>query len=146
MNEQGMQNCKRSETPLPPLDPGLEQLTYRVVGCGIEVHRALGPGFLESVYAESLAFALGDQGITFVREVRVGVVFKGRMVGIHRLDLLVDDQLVVELKAVERLAPVHFAQVRSYLRATHLRAGLLLNFEAATLEIRRILNPLAARG
>ena len=140
--EQRMQNRERGERDLPPLPPALERLTYDVVGCGIAVHRALGPGFLESVYAESMAMALGDARLPYAREVPVGVEFKGRPVGSHRLDLIVSDVLVVELKAVERLAPIHFAQVRSYLRATRLRAGLLLNFESPTLEIRRILNPL----
>ena len=142
-DELRMQNRKRGERSLPPLSPALEQLTHRVVGCGIEVHRSLGPGFLESVYAEALAMALSDAALPFARELTIGVEFKGRPVGSHRLDLLVADVLVVELKAVERFAPVHFAQVRSYLRATRLRAGLLLNFESPTLEVRRILNPLA---
>ena len=141
--EPRMRNRESGERSLPPLSEALERLTYEVVGCAIEVHRSLGPGFLESVYAESLAIALADRGLPYARELTVGVEFKGRPVGSHRLDLLVADALVVELKAVERLAPVHFAQVRSYLRATHLRAGLLFNFEAPTVEVRRILNPLA---
>lgn len=141
--EQRMQNGERSERELPPLSPALQTLTHVTLGCAIEVHRSLGPGFLESVYAEAFTCALSDARIPFQREVPVAVEFKGRIVGHHRLDLLVGDALVVELKAIERLAPVHFAQVRSYLRATRLRAGLLLNFEAPRLEIRRILNPLA---
>lgn len=87
--------------------------------------------------------ALSDAGLPFGREVSVSVAYKGRSVGIHRLDLVVAGALVVELKAVEHLAPVHFAQVRSYLRATELRAGLLLNFESPILQVRRILNPFA---
>src|SRR5688500_17787973 len=136
-----MQNRRSGRTLPAELSPALNQLTGRIIGCAIEVHRALGPGFLESLYAEALARALGEAAIPHARELRVGVEFRGHPIGEHRLDLLVGDQVVVELKAVEALARVHYAQVRSYLRATHLRVGLLLNFEAATLEIRRILNP-----
>jgi GxxExxY protein len=123
------------------LSPSLNALTGRVIGCAIEVHRSLGPGFLEALYAEALVMALTTASVRFQRELRVGVSFRGVPIGEHRLDLLVEDQVVVELKAVEQLARVHYAQVRSYLRATDLRVGLLLNFEAATLEVRRILNP-----
>jgi GxxExxY protein len=96
---------------------------------------------LESLYGEALAIALAKTGLQFARELRVGVTFQGRPIGEHRLDLLVEERVVVELKAVEGLARVHYAQVRSYLRATSLRVGLLLNFESPTLEVRRILNP-----
>ena len=136
-----MQNCRTGRTLREELSPALNALTGRVIGCAIEVHRILGPGFLESLYAEALASNLAASGLPHSREVRVAVAFKGRPIGEHRLDLLVDDRVVVELKAVEALARVHYAQVRSYLRATGLRVGLLLNFDAATLEIRRILNP-----
>lgn len=136
-----MQNCGRGRTPRAELSPELNQLTERVIGCAIAVHRALGPGFLEAIYAESLAIALFAADVPYAREVRIEVRFGGKPVGDHRLDLLVDDRVVVELKAVETLARTHYAQVRSYLRATDLRVGLLLNFDAAVLEIRRILNP-----
>jgi GxxExxY protein len=136
-----MQKGRSGRTLHEELSPELDALTGRVIGCAIAVHRALGAGFLESIYAEALAVALSDAGIPFAREIRVGVTFRGRPIGEHRLDLLIQDRVVVELKAVESLARVHFAQVRSYLRATGLRVGLLLNFEAPTLEVRRILNP-----
>ncbi|MBW8771983.1 MAG: GxxExxY protein [Gemmatimonadetes bacterium] len=123
------------------MSPSLNALTGRVIGCAIEVHRALGPGFLESLYGEALTHALSEASARYRRELRVGVSFRGAPIGDHRLDLLVEDQVVVELKAVEQLARVHYAQVRSYLRATDLRVGLLLNFESPTLEVRRILNP-----
>lgn len=136
-----MQNCGRGRTPRAELSPELNQLTERIIGCAIAVHRAPGPGFLEAIYAESLAIALFAADVPYAREVRIEVRFGGKPVGDHRLDLLVDDRVVVELKAVETLARTHYAQVRSYLRATDLRVGLLLNFDAAVLEIRRILNP-----
>lgn len=140
-DEQRMQNCRGGRTLPEELSPALNSLTGRVIGCAIEVHKILGPGFLEAVYSEALAIALSDSAIGFRREVRVGVSFRGRAIGEHRLDLLVEDRVVVELKAVESLARIHYAQVRSYLRATDLRVGLLLNFDGATLEVRRILNP-----
>ena len=136
-----MQKCGRGRAPPAALSAELDALTGRIIGQAIEVHRSLGPGFLESLYAEALDVALAGAGILFAREVRVEVGFRGRRIGEHRLDLLVEDRVVVELKAVETLGRIHYAQVRSYLRATGLRVGLLLNFEAPTLEVRRILNP-----
>ena len=138
---QRMQNGRTGRTLRAELSPELNRLTGRILGCAIEVHRVLGPGFLESLYTEALAMALAKAGIGYAREVRVPVDFLGRPIGEHRLDLLVEERVVVELKSVESLAKVHYAQVRSYLRATGLRVGLLLNFDAAVLEIRRILNP-----
>ena len=139
--EPRMQSCGRGRTLPAALSPELDALTGRVIGQAIEVHRCLGPGFLESLYAEALDVALAGAGIMFARELRVEVEFRGRRIGEHRLDLLVEDRVVVELKAVETLGRIHYAQVRSYLRATGLRVGLLLNFEAPTLQVRRILNP-----
>lgn len=136
-----MQNGGTGRTLRAELSPELNRLTERVIGCAIDVHRTLGPGFLEALYAEALAMSFDEAGLRFGRELRVSVLYKGRSIGEHRLDLLVEDRVVVELKAVETLAKVHFAQVRSYLRATGLRVGILLNFESSILEIRRILNP-----
>ena len=136
-----MQKGGSGRTLRAELSPELDKLTGGIIGAAIEVHRTLGPGFLESLYAEALALALDQTAIPFARELRVGVSFHGRPIGEHRLDLLVADRVVVELKAVETLARIHYAQVRSYLRATDLRVGLLLNFESPTLEVRRILNP-----
>jgi GxxExxY protein len=111
----------------------VDQLAHAVIGAAIEVHRLLGPGYLESVYEEALGIELGERAIPFERQVPFAVTYKGRPVGLGRLDLLVADVLVVELKAVEALLPVHRAQVLSYLRATNLPLGLLLNFKAPTL-------------
>lgn len=135
-----MQKGERGRTLPAELSPQLNALTGRIIGCAIEVHRGLGPGFLESLYAEALGCALAQANVDYRREVRVSVTFRGVPVGEHRLDLLVGDLVVVELKAVEHLARIHYAQVRSYLRATDLRVGLLLNFDSPTLEVRRILN------
>lgn len=113
--------------------PELDELAHRVIGAAIEVHRLLGPGFLESVYEEALCVELGLRDIEFARQVPAGVDFKGRRVGEARLDLLVGGGLVVELKAVERIAPIHVAQILSYLKATGLPLGLLITFNVTLL-------------
>ena len=112
----------------------LDDLAHRVIGSAIEVHRLLGPGFLESVYEEALCVELALRDIPFARQVPIGVRYKGEQVGEARLDLLVHDTLVVELKTVESIAPIHWAQVLSYLKATRLRLGLLINFNVSVLQ------------
>jgi len=112
----------------------LDDLAHRVIGAAIEVHRLLGPGFLESVYEEALCVELALHDIPFARQVPIGVRYKGEQVGEARLDLLVHDSLVVELKTVESIAPIHWAQVLSYLKTTRLRLGLLINFNVSVLQ------------
>jgi GxxExxY protein len=113
--------------------PQADKRAYEVIGAGIEVHRLLGPGFLESVYEHALARELKYREIPFEQQRPVGVTYKGELVGQARLDFLVDDCLIVEVKAVDQLAPIHTAQVISYLRATELQLGLLLNFNVPLL-------------
>ncbi len=110
-----------------------------VIGAAIDVHRALGPGFLESVYEEALCMELYERSIPFVRQQEVTVRYKNREVGAGRVDIVVDGSLI-ELKAVDALAPIHTAQLLSYLRVTRYPLGLLINFNVATLKdgIRRI--------
>jgi len=112
----------------------LNPLAERVIGCAMEVHRVLGPGLLESVYESALFAELRSVGIECVRQVPVAVEYKGEIIGEHRLDLLVEDKLVVEVKAVERFDPVFEAQVLTYLRITGKRVGLLINFNARLLK------------
>jgi len=114
--------------------PKLDQLAHEVIGAAIEVHRTLGPGYLESVYEEALAIELALRGIPFTRQVVIAVDYKGHSVGESRLDLLVGGQLVTELKAVEALAPIHSAQVISYLKTTGHPLGLLINFNVCFLK------------
>ena len=116
-------------------------LSYRVVGAALAVHRELGPGFIEAIYEEALVIELERRGIGVARQVSVPVVFRGVQVGLHRLDLLVEDTIVLELKAVKALHDVHFAVLNSYLRATRKRLGILLNFRGPRLTTKRILNP-----
>jgi GxxExxY protein len=115
-------------------DRDIDALAYATIGSGIEVHRILGPGFLESVYEAALAVELELRGLRFERQKPVPLQYKGREIGEGRLDLLIAGRLVVELKAVDALAPIHRAQVISYLKATHLPLGLLINFNVPVLK------------
>jgi len=108
-------------------DAETDGLAQEVIGAAIEVHRALGPGFLESIYEQAMSVELGLRGIRCQRQVPVAVNYKGHSIGESRLDMLVAGKLVVELKAVDDFAPIHTAQVMSYLKATGHRLGFLLN-------------------
>ena len=121
-------------------DSELDELARVVVDAAFAVHSALGPGFLESVYEEALAVELGLRAVAFERQRAVRVRYKGVGVGHGVVDLLVGGRLIVELKAVEVLAPIHVAQILSYLRATSLTLGLLITFNVAELRrgIRRV--------
>ena len=116
----------------------MTRLTSRVIGAAITVHKALGPGFIESIYEKAVCIELAHQGLSFERQVGVAVFFREVELGFHRLDLLVEGELIVELKAIRSLEDAHFSTVRSYLRAFGLRDALILNFAKSTLEIRRI--------
>ena len=115
-----------------------EDRTGRVIGAAIEVHRTLGPGFLESVYENALGVELRRRAIPYIRQGAVPIVYQGIEVGTHILDLLVEDQLVVELKSVKRLDDIHFVVPRSYLKAVGRELGLLLDFSGTTLAIKRV--------
>jgi GxxExxY protein len=118
----------------------LDTIAGVIIGAALEVHRILGPGFLESVYEDALAIELDSRRVSFDRQKAVEVSYKGRTVGVGKFDFLVEKSLIVELKAAERLLPVHQAQVISYLKATGCRLGLLINFHESQLRqgIRRI--------
>lgn len=116
----------------------LEELIPEVIGCMIAVHRELGPGFIESLYHRALKVELERRGIPFETEKEIPICYQGIDVGVHRLDLLVDRMLVVELKTVESIAAIHYAKVRSYLKAVNRPVGLLANFAEATLDCRRV--------
>jgi GxxExxY protein len=117
-----------------------EDLSKRIIGAAIEVHRELGPGFLENIYEEALKVDLSEHDLKFEAQKEIKIEYLGVDVGLHRLDLVVENQIILELKAVKELTDVHFAQLRSYLKATGLKVGLLLNFAKSTLEIRRVVN------
>ena len=105
-----------------------DPLTEKIIGAAIEVHRHLGPGLLESIYEEALAVEMGLRGIAFRRQVEVDVIYKGHVIKGQRIDLLIEGQVIVELKAVARLPEIATAQVLSYLKATRLKRALLINF------------------
>ena len=110
-----------------------DPLTQKIIGCGIEVHRQLGPGLLEATYEEALCVELSDANLCYVRQVPVPLFYKGRLIGEHRPDLVVSDKVVVEIKSVERLLAVHEAQTLTYMRVLRLSVGLLMNFNGAVL-------------
>jgi GxxExxY protein len=112
----------------------LEELIRTVIGAAIEVHRHLGPGFIESIYEPSLSHELSLRGIKFERQKSIIINYKGLKISGQRLDILVEGQLILELKSVEEIAPIHVAQLISYLRSTKLRAGLLINFNVQQLK------------
>ena len=121
--------------PEPSVQRERDSLTESVIGLAIEVHRALGPGLLESAYQECLCYELKTNGIAFARQVALPVVYKAVKLDCgYRMDLVVDDRLVVELKTVEKILPVHEAQLLTYLRLSGIRTGLLLNFNTSVLK------------
>ena len=106
-----------------------DPLTNTVIGAAIYVHQRLGPGLLESSYEQCLTWALTDREITVRRQVELPVIFEGhRLDAAYRLDLLINEKLILEIKTVDRILPVHEAQLRTYLRLSGLKTGLLLNF------------------
>ncbi len=120
-----------------------DRLTDEIIGSAIEVHRALGPGLLESAYETCLAYELGQRGINVERQKSLPVVYREvKLEAGYRLDLLVDGRVIVEVKAVERLLPIHDAQLISYLRLSGCSLGLLINFNVRLLKngIRRLVN------
>lgn len=106
------------------------KITERIIKCAIEVHRQLGPGLLESVYEEALAIECELDGLHVAQQVKIPVQYKGRPIGEYRLDLLIEDLVVVEIKSVERFDPVFEAQILTYLKITGKKVGLLINFNS----------------
>jgi GxxExxY protein len=128
---------------LRPYDD-IERVANQVIGCAIEVHRILGAGLLESVYTECLLSELREHGLFAERDRRVPIIYKGQRLGeVLKIDLLVEKCIVVELKAVEKLAPVHEAQVITYLKLSGCPAGLLMNFNSVLFRngLRRLDHP-----
>jgi len=113
------------------------ELTGQIIAAAIEVHRELGPGFLESVYEHALALELEHRGLAVETQHDITIWYKGDPVGQHRLDIFVEDLIIVELKAIQSIEAVHFAILKAYLKAAGRQHGLILNFAKATLEVRR---------
>ncbi len=117
-----------------------DKLTGAIIQCIIDVHQTLGPGFLESVYRRALLIELNKQRLSPENEKEIIIYYEDQVVGRHRLDILVNGKVIVELKTVNGLSKAHYAQVRSYLKATDLNVGLLVNFAGEKADFRRIEN------
>ena len=117
-----------------------EELTGKIIGAAIEVHRQLGPGFIESIYENALVYELRKRGLKVEQQLEVPIIYDGNVeVGKHRLDLLVEGEIVIDLKVISELLDVHFAIVKSQLRAIKRKHGLLLNFAKVKLEAKRVI-------
>lgn len=117
-----------------------DPLTYRSIGAAMKVHSALGNGFQEVIYQRALAIELQCCGLSFEREKETPIYYRDQHIGTRRVDLFVEEQVMVELKAVVQLEDVHLAQAINYLEADHMRTGLLINFGARSLQYRRLHN------
>jgi GxxExxY protein len=114
--------------------PDLTPLSSEIIRCAIVVHRDLGPSLLEAIYEECLELELGDVGLKVESQAAVPVIYKGRQLkACYRPDLIVDRKIIVEIKSVEKLIPVHSSQILTYMRLTGIRVGLLFNFNSAVL-------------
>ena len=111
-----------------------EELTGKIIGCAIEVHRSLGPGLLEAPYVAALAIELAHNNLTFERQRKIPLQYRGASIGDYKIDLIVENRVVVEVKSALRDEAVFTAQVLTYLRITGLRVGLLLNFNKGVLK------------
>ena len=116
-----------------------EELTKKIIGCAIEVHKKLGPGFIESICENAFIIELQRRGLPFERQKEVVIEYDGDEVGKHRLDLIVADTIVIELKATRSIEDIHFVIVRSYLKALGKEHGLLINFSKKVLEVKRVI-------
>lgn len=112
----------------------LNLLSEKIIGCAIEVHRNLGPGLLESLYEKAMCYEFGREGLRYKAQVVVPVLYKGTPLGEHRIDLIVEESIILELKAVEKNDPIFKAQLLSYLKITGLKLGFLLNFNVPFLK------------
>jgi GxxExxY protein len=115
-----------------------DKLSNQLIGKAIEVHKTLGPGFNESIYQNALIIEFEEAKIHLETEKEIPIYYRGEVVGIHRIDIKADNKIILELKAVSDITDVHVAQVVSYLKATGLNIGLILNFAKSKLEIRRV--------
>lgn len=120
---------KKSEEDFP-----LKAVTEQIISCAIEVHSTIGPGLLESIYEEALAHEFTLRGIIYERQKEISLRYKGRDIGKHRIDYLVEDKVILELKAVETMNKIYEAQLLTYLRAMNKKVGLLINFNVERLK------------
>lgn len=117
------------------------ELTGKIIGCAMEVHKYLGNGFQEVIYQRALEIEMRTQGLTFAREFEMPIHYKDIPIGMRRVDFFVEDKIMVELKAVIHLEDVHLAQAINYLEAYNMEIGLLINFGSRSLEFKRVMKP-----
>ncbi|MFC4231098.1 GxxExxY protein [Parasediminibacterium paludis] len=117
-----------------------EDLTHKIIGCAMKVHSTLGNGFQEVIYQRAMAIEMQKQGLNFMREMEMSIYYEGVDIGTRRVDFFVEDNIMVELKALIKLEEVHLAQAMNYCQAYNLPIGLLLNFGAKSLEFKRVYN------
>lgn len=117
------------------------ELTGKIIGCAMEVHKYLGNGFQEVIYQRALEIEMRTQGLTFAREFEMPIHYKDIPIGLRRVDFFVEDKIMVELKAVIHLEDVHLAQAINYLEAYNMEIGLLINFGSRSLEFKRVMKP-----
>jgi GxxExxY protein len=120
--------------------PNINELTHKIIGCAMEVHRFMGNGFQEVVYQRALSIELGIQGIEHVREKEMPLQYKGCDVGTRRVDFFVEEKVMVEIKAIEKLEEVHKAQAINYCESYNIADGLLINFGGKSLDFKRVYN------
>jgi GxxExxY protein len=124
----------------------IDQLTRKIIGCAMEVHNQMGNGFQEVIYQRALAIEFGIQDITFQRELEMQLTYKGEIVGTRRVDFFVEDCVMVEIKAIEKLEGVHKAQAINYCEAYNIADGLLINFGGERLDFKRVFNKALKNG
>ncbi|WP_338221785.1 GxxExxY protein [Algoriphagus sp. oki45] len=117
-----------------------QELTHKIIGAAMEVHRLLGNGFQEVIYQRALAIELGERNIEFIREQEMSIHYKGHDIGTRRVDFFVEDKIMVEIKAIINLEDVHLAQAMNYLEAYNLEIGLLINFGSKSMQFKRVHN------
>ena len=117
-----------------------EELTHTIIGCAMEVHKALGNGFQEVIYQRALEVEMEYRGLNFEREKEMAIHYRGKHIGTRRVDFFVENKIMVELKAIIELEDVHLAQAKNYLEAYTMEVGLLINFGAKSLQFKRLLN------
>jgi GxxExxY protein len=117
------------------LTPELDALIQKVIGLAIEVHTALGPGYVEAIYERAMCYELDKSNISYLRQIDILVPYKDITIPGQRLDLLIEKQLILELKAVDQIIPIHQAQILSYMRSQQVRAGLIINFKVQHLRL-----------
>lgn len=118
----------------------IDELSNKIIGIAIEVHKTIGPGFVEKIYERALAYEFQKRKIKFANQKVIRVRYKEIELGDQRIDFLIKNEIILELKAVSQIDELHIAQMLSYLKATNKKLGLILNFAKPTLEIKRVIN------